>query len=200
MNTGSRGYTLLEVLISLAIFGVLLVELGEGWDYGLHMRTVQARIIEADGDRDAVNRLLRTLVTHMDPGSVETPPNVRGTRSQLAFTTELPGTIAGTTSRRADVAMMVDPRHELVLRVVPHAHAVEIGRPATPSTSVLLAGVAGIHLSYYAMDGSGGAGWADSWTQDRLPLLVRIRIEFPPGDPRQWPDIVVEPVQSRPRA
>ena len=200
MNAGSRGYTLLEVLISLTIFGVLLVELGQSRDYGLRMRTVQARMVEADTDLDAVNRLLRALVTQMDPGSVETPPTMRGTRSAMAFTTELPGAIAGTTTRRADVALMVNPKHELVLRVVPHAHAVNIVPPANAATNVLLAGVATIRVSYYAMNESGAAGWTDAWTQDGLPLLVRIRIGFPSGDPRHWPDIVAEPVQSRPRA
>jgi len=29
-----------------------------------------------------------------------------------------------------------------------------------------------------------------------LPRLIRVRLEFPPNDPRHWPDIIASPMRE----
>jgi general secretion pathway protein J len=36
--------------------------------------------------------------------------------------------------------------------------------------------------------------WREIWQGNpKLPLLVRVRITFPPGDPRRWPEMIIAP-------
>ena len=55
-------------------------------------------------------------------------------------------------------------------------------------------GVERIELAYWPRPGSPGSpapAWASAWAGNDLPLLIRLRVVFPPGDGRHWPDIVV---------
>src|SRR5262249_39525829 len=40
----------------------------------------------------------------------------------------------------------------------------------------------------------GASGWQTEWaSQTDLPLLVRVRLRFPRGDPHIWPELYVRP-------
>ena len=58
---------------------------------------------------------------------------------------------------------------------------------------MLLDNLVAVEISYYGVRGRGeDAEWTDRWDDDqRLPLLVRIRIEFPESDRRIWPELTV---------
>ena len=62
---------------------------------------------------------------------------------------------------------------------------------------MLLTGVARLEFSYLQPAGGAAEGWAEQWTEPYLPRLVRIHLAFPPGDPRQWADILAEPAEDR---
>lgn len=199
MSKTSLGFTLLEVLAALVVFGFLLAGIVQGRDIGLRAWSMQARLVDGHADLDAVNRTLRGIVARMDPGSLDDPPRVSGTRSQVAFTTELPAAVGDALARRADVVLLVDPAHRLVMRWTPHTHAATGAPAAGSSTAVLLDGVGDVRLLYLFPQGAAGSGWTESWSQPYLPSLVRIHLDFPAADPRHWPDIVAGPAQGRPR-
>jgi len=196
--SGSPGFTLVEVLIALAVFGLVLTGIVQGVQFGLRAWAMQGRAVSGRADLDAVTRVLRGLVARMDPGSAVTPPRVSGSRSQLAFTTDLPEAAGGPLQRHADVAIFVDSAHTLLMRWTPHTHTVERAAPP-PSQTALLNGLFAVRFEYFYPAGAKGVGWTETWSEDYLPRLVRIRLEFPAGDPRHWPDIVAEPAQDRPR-
>jgi general secretion pathway protein J len=62
-------------------------------------------------------------------------------------------------------------------------------------TDLLLDDVAGVEFSYFGVyDRSRPADWVAEWADPRsLPQLVRVRVTFPRGDPRRWPDLVIAP-------
>lgn len=66
-----------------------------------------------------------------------------------------------------------------------------------PSTleagTTLLENIAGFELSYFGALLPGQAPqWWDAWDlNDGEPQLVRVRVEFRPGDLRRWPDLIV---------
>jgi general secretion pathway protein J len=66
---------------------------------------------------------------------------------------------------------------------------------AAPSPTTLLSNIASISIDYFgAPFGQRLPKWSDSWSnRARLPDLVRIRIAFPPGDRRVWPELIVHP-------
>jgi general secretion pathway protein J len=60
---------------------------------------------------------------------------------------------------------------------------------------VLLHNVQQLDIGYYGVVPPDKApAWHDQW-QGRpvLPLVMRIRVQFPPDDPRGWPDLLIKP-------
>lgn len=193
-NRTDGGFTLLEILVALVVFGFLMIGLSQGVRFGLSAWGTQARIIDRRGDMDAVDRTLRRLVREMDPGTRTDPPTIAGTEARFAFTSTLP---MGAGNGSADMLLAVDASHRFLLRWTPHLHALRIGPPPAPHTEVLLTGVARVQFAYWLAGKAGGA-WVRDWTARRLPALVRVRISFLAGDPRHWPDIVAATVRANP--
>ncbi len=186
-----RGFTLLEVLVALVVLGFLMVGLSQGVRFGLTAWGAQARMIDAGGDLDAVDRTLRGLIARIDPGTRADPPMIAGDPTRFTFSSVLPEALG---AREADLLVAMNPDHRLLLRWTPHLHAKRTRPPPAPQTEELLRGIAGLEFAY-----RGSGGWVRSWNAADLPALVRIRVVFPAGDPRHWPDIVAAPLRSRPK-
>jgi general secretion pathway protein J len=60
---------------------------------------------------------------------------------------------------------------------------------------VLLHNVQQLDIAYYGVvPPDKGPNWHDTWGPSAvLPMLIRIRVQFPPDDPRTWPELVVKP-------
>ncbi len=193
MPGDDRGFTLLEILVVLAVCGLLFAGLAQTLGFTLRAWGTQKAMIERDGDLDAVDRTLRGLIVRMELGDPrsETAPVVGNARSML-FLTELPIGSGALATRQVDAALRVDGDHRLILRWVPHYRTL-LGVPRVTDTE-LLHNVDHIELSYWPRQD--GTRWQPGWDARDLPALVRIRIVFRQGDPRQWPDIVAAPMQE----
>ena len=189
-----RGFTLLELLVALVVLGFILAGLTQGVRYGLRATDTQARTLAERSELDAVDRALRRLIEQMDPGSGRDGATVRGGIGQLVFVSELPAA-SGLPTRRADIAVGVDGARRLVLRATPRPAGKPFGPPPLPLETELLRGVDHIEFAYWPR--SQAAQWASSWNARELPLLVRLRVVFPPGDRRHWPDIIASPRRQR---
>jgi hypothetical protein len=115
----------------------------------------------------------------------------------VEFTSELPeGAAAGLATREAEIRIMVDRAHRLILRWAPYSHAIPVGAPPTPDDTVLLGGIDHVTISYWAR--SGPPHWLSAWTAPEVPALIRISLTFLPALHREWPDIVAAPQRRRP--
>lgn len=186
-----RGFTLLEILVALAVLGFLMLGLAQGTRFGLSAWDSQARQLARSGDLDVADRALRRIVTQLVPTDDVRQPGLRGTAQSLEAVTELP-TAAALPTRQAVVGLGVDRLGRLVLRWTPYLHARRLGPPPAPQESELLRGLQRIDLAYW----SAGA-WVGAWARPELPELVRIRLVFARGDARRWPDIVAAPMRER---
>jgi general secretion pathway protein J len=189
-----RGFTLLELLVALVVLGFILAGLTQGVRYGLRATDTQARTLAERSELDAVDRAVRRLIEQMDPGSARDGALVRGGVGQLVFVSELPAA-SGLPTRRADIALGVDGARRLVLRATPRPAGRPFGPPPPPLETELLRDVDHIEFAYWPRGPA--AQWTSSWTARDLPLLVRLRVVFPTGDRRHWPDIIASPRRQR---
>jgi general secretion pathway protein J len=185
------GFTLLEILVVLAVLGLLLVGLLQenrfvllGWDK-------QNRLAAASEDLDSVERTLRHLIEHAAPASKWDAVTFAGSSHSVTFTSVLPSGMAGLPTRRADVKLAADGAHRLVLLWTPHVHAIRIGPPPRALTTEILQGVSQLDLAYLPAQ---GAAWVPAWHDATPPRLVRIRIVFAESGHEPWPDMIAAPI------
>lgn len=187
-----NGFTLLEILVALVVFGFVMSGLAQGVRFGFQAWGTQTRRLAQQGDMDAVDRALRRLIEGVDPGEEDEPATLQGTAHAVSMLTRLPAGFDAADSQ-ASVAVGVDGGGRLVLRAMPQPHAERL-RPQAVIEAVLLDHVDHIDISYY---GETTHAWSTAWQAPVPPGLLRLRIVFPKGDPRHWPDLVVAPMQSR---
>lgn len=187
------GFTLLELLVALVVMGFLFVGLAQGMHFGLLAWSTQARLTsDIDGFSNA-DDVLRHIVEGADPGTDVDPAPFVGSRDTLDCITELPSATTSTQNRRMQAALRVDAEHRLMFIWRPYVHAIPIVAPR-PAEIELLRGVSRIELAFWRP----ASGWTSAWRSPDLPGLVRIRVVFPTGDPRHWPDIIAAPQLDRP--
>lgn len=189
------GFTLLEVLVALVVLGLVVTGLGQGLRFGLDATARQERIATERGDLDAVDRLLRALVLQIDPGTEREPALLKGDAASVSFTTDLGAAASALSTSRAEVRLAVEGQR-LVLRWQPAIHAVRLAPAPPPGQVSLLDGVQRLDLAYWGATDEGPPAWHDAWQARFVPLLVRVRLVFPPGSARRWPDIVAAPARA----
>jgi general secretion pathway protein J len=196
-RAGEGGFTLLEVLVSLIVLALIILGLAQGLRFGVLAFQRQSSTIDHAADLDAVDRTLRGIIEQIDPGNTHDAPEIVGDARSVAFTSELPrGAAAALGTREAEIRIMVDRAHRLVLRWAPYIHAIRVGSPPQATDTALLPQVDHITISYWAR--SGPAHWLSTWNRPEVPALIRVRLSFPRASGMTWPDIVVAPQRSRP--
>jgi general secretion pathway protein J len=193
-----RGFTLLELLVALAVFGFLVVGLTQGVRAGLQMWGAQRHRLRDTAELDAAARALRNLLTGipqvMPAGFAEGATGrggVRGTAHRFTFVGDLPTGLG--TVRRADIRLELD-RHRLVLLWAPHRHESLAGPPPRPTETELVGAVERLQFAYWGPPVPGQPSeWVAAWRGPGNPPLIRVRLFFKKGDPRHWPDLIAAP-------
>ncbi len=193
LTPASAGFTLLEILVALAVFGFLLVGLSQTVRFGLTAWRQDARLSDGKTDLEAVDRTLRSVVTNLAPSDDGGGPSINGSAATLSGITRLRVPGSGTTPVRVEAGLAVSGGR-LVLRWRLFHHAVRFGPPVRPAETELLAGVSRLRIGYWQPSGV----WTASWHQPDLPLLIRFQVILAGEHAPRWPDIVVAPLLSRP--
>jgi general secretion pathway protein J len=189
----SGGFTLLEIVVALAVFGFLLVGLSQTVHFGLTAWRQDARMSDGKTDLEAVDRSLRAIIENLAPGDDAAQPPISGSASTLTGLTRLRVPGAGLLPIRIEAGLAVSG-NRLVLRWRPYHHWVPFAPSPPPQETELISGVARLRIEYWHPPGV----WASTWQQPDLPLLIRLRVTFAGENPPRWPDIVATPLLSRP--
>jgi general secretion pathway protein J len=194
------GFTLLEVLVALTVLGFLFIGLNQGTRTGFALWNSQTRRISETEELDATARVTRALLTGIPilPGAArDAVPQaiaITGEADRLAFVGDLP-TGFGTT-RRADITLVLSTGR-FVLSWSPHRHERAGAPPIAPTETELIRGVDRLDLAYFgAASPEAPPEWHAQWAGPGLPLLIRVRLSFPKGDGRRWPDLIAAPQLS----
>jgi general secretion pathway protein J len=193
-DTRQHGFTLLEILIALAVLGFLFVGLAQGIHFGLFAWATEARLTNGNDDFNTLDNALRRLIEAVEPGDDYDPVTFAAKRDGFDCITTLPNASGAMPGRRIQATLLVDADHRLVLRWQPSVRARRLRAPPALTETELLRGVSSVELSFWRP----GGGWVSAWRSRDLPTLVRVRLHFPPGDVRHWPEIVAAPVLDRP--
>jgi general secretion pathway protein J len=184
------GFTLVELLVVIAVFGMLMLGLTQGTRLGMRAWNAELNLTAERDQLDATDRALRLLVGQMVFIDESDVARLVGKPDTMRFLTTLPESVALST-RLAEVGLGVDAGHHLVMRWRPKPHDLPFGDPPPWSEVQLLSGVDRVVFAY-----RGGRTniWRDDWSEAVLPALIRIHLTFVAGDQRHWPDLMVAPV------
>lgn len=176
------GFTLMEVLVALALLGFVVVGLSQGQRLGLQAWDRQARRAATLEEIGATERLIRDLLEQTEPGPIGGVPPLRGLPGAVSMRSVLR---IGLERRSVEAALGVDARRQLVLRWTPRGAA---QGAAASRERVLLTGIDHLELWYHG----DGTGWQREWHSAVPPRAIRVEIAF--AQPaRRWPPIVVSP-------
>uniref|UniRef100_B0T7N4 General secretion pathway protein J n=1 Tax=Caulobacter sp. (strain K31) TaxID=366602 RepID=B0T7N4_CAUSK len=189
------GYTLIELLVALAVVGLLSLMLLTGLSRGnrtwIRMDHAATRVEGVE----AAQALLRARLQHAWPATLynmQPPgPDFDGEATRLIFLAP-PAARDGPGALRR-FRLELEPSGDLVLASVSDVALT----PRGPETrDVLLRGVQAISLNYFgAIEPDPTPHWRERWSQrPRMPSLVRVRLRFGAGDRRLWPDLIVHPL------
>ena len=199
---GARGFTLLEVLASLALLALLMV----GVYSGIRTTTVSVRagtalIERSDQIRSAQQFLRRELAQSLSQPLGHTargdPVVFVGTAREMRYVAPLPGYL-GQLGPQLQRLRLVDDgagdsRLELSLALLsPDGRApLPLGEP-----QVLLDHILDGSFSYTGLDRNGAAtGWSQTWVDgQQLPQLVRVALRV--RGTESWPQLQV-PLRTR---
>ncbi len=192
---GERGFTLLEMLVVVVVLGLLVVALDQGVRAALGIWNAQQHRLAETAELDTAEPILRRLLAGISvapggPGAVS--GGFQGAPDHLNFVGELPTGLGAT--RRADIAIAVHAGN-LVLTWTPHRHEIPLGAAPAPAEVELVAHVKQLVIAYWgATTPDRPAGWQAQWDGPVPPQLIRIRLVFPDGDRRRWPDLIAAPL------
>ena len=193
------GFTLLELLISMTLVGLLMAVVFGSLRFGAH---AWERSEAQNSGTDEI-RLLQTKLRHelerAYPFFVVTDPtrasiDFNGTTEELIFLAPMANALGPAARARIKVART--PEGDGMRFVLTERPELSLPDESEGSqTEVLLFGLTGLEFAYFGkemLDES--PRWHESWQgQTRLPQLIRMRAEFPRGDRRVWPELVIAP-------
>lgn len=194
------GFTLVEMLVSLAIVGMMASMLLAGLrSVGTFMQRTDRQAV-ADDAVIAAQRLLRDRIEQLraitNPNSATALVDANGDEGRFTFLA-LPLARAEpdslwryriTMSATGDLLLLwansLDDRYNFV------SQDKQGWQPIT-----LLRNVRTVRINYFGERISGdGRSWQVDWIQrPQPPALIRIRVTFPEGDRRSWQDLIIRP-------
>ncbi len=189
----ARGFTLLEVLMALTLLALLL---GLAWSSlrtaiqasrageALIARSEQTRTVQTFLRRQLAQSMPLTYERLEDAGEER---RFEGDGERIRFVAPMPGYLSRGGAHVQTLAL-VDSRLEFTHAQLNGFDPLDED-PAAAEPVVLVEGIARGRFEFRDFDDAGRLGdWTDAWdNHGRLPLMVRLKLEFDRDDPRRWP-------------
>ena len=199
-TAAQRGFTLLELLVAISVFGLLSVMMYGGLNFGVRAWERAGQADTRQSDVQLVQNLLRRAFAEVQPVEVGGPRRrlrlaFQGDRDAVVFVGPMPAHVGpggqyliGLEVEGAGAEKALTLRWEVFREERPDLEFTE-----EAEREVLLLGVQDLRLRYFgAEDAALSPQWRLEWRDDEaLPRLIRAEVEFAPGDRRLWPELIV---------
>lgn len=193
-----QGYSLVELLVVLALLGMIAVAMASGIRFGGRVWEKSNRQVESIDAVTGAQGLLRTLLQRvvprdLDPGIARDPDMFRGDTTHASFTASSPAAIdANGVARFELLSVQRNGKVSLVLQWIP------VSGPRGVRSTELIGGADSVRISYAVLDQTGVFVWRDDWNdQSGVPALISISVRFPPQAQTVWPEFEVRPRVAR---
>lgn len=197
-SSAHAGFTLAEVLVSLAILGLMLVLLFSN----VRFETQAWHTAEVRSDRTSelqtVSDLMRRQLGQAYPfyNSEQSRFEFEGGPNSVRFKAPLPAHLAlgGLYDIAYTVVADADGRRLVMTRALHRPVADGRSRAPEDVPTTLIEGVEGVELAYFgSVGGDREPQWLPQWPSvTNMPSLIRVRVKFPQDDARVWPDLIVK--------
>jgi general secretion pathway protein J len=185
------GFTLIEMLVTVTLLAVLCLLVFGGVRFGARAwegsQSHGAGSDELRVVQDLLRREMEAVYPYYDASDPVHPfIEFEGDANAVSFLGPAPQAAQTPGRARVSIVRERDGQYwQVAMRAVP-----ELAASTRGAWSVsLLRHLAAIRFSYY-----GDGGWRSDWgRQAAIPGLIRLHVEFPHGDGRVWPDLVVAP-------
>jgi general secretion pathway protein J len=198
--------TLIEALVALTLMAILAVGLLTSFRTGGRVYQQVVRLDASAWDSVSVQRFLRQALENAYPlrphaERLTTEYGLEGTDLNLKFLAPMPQSSGSAGHYRYEFVVETADggSKNLLVRWSPARAAAAASGSGEGHSEVLLKGIDSLEWAYLeTLDPATGTPvpprWQPSWVaKANLPTLVRLRVQFPPGDRRSWPEFVVAP-------
>jgi general secretion pathway protein J len=192
--------TLVEVLVALALLSLLSAGLVASFRVGHRTYDRLVEVDRAHWDVAVAQRFLRDTLESAypfepDAGAGSRVAGLEGSPQRLVVTA--PGSLSDQATGLRRFSFFLQPRADGYEDLVAVSELDRNGRAASTAESkarapeTVVARVESVEWSFLERAEEGA--WQSNWDAQRLPTLVRLKVVFPAGDSRRWPDLIVAP-------
>ncbi len=202
-SSAHSGFTLLELLISITLLGLILVLLFGGLRLGVRSWDAVQRQVDNLNSVRSIEGFLRTQMEKAYPYTWKAIPTAQlaflGERNKVQFVSEMPQRIGSGGLFAVSLEIeQTNAGRRLLWRYIPVSAEMKDFSTLEQAKEMVLAGaelsaIDEIGLSYLGRENPASEpAWSDRWdSKVTLPLLIRIHVRL--ADGTDWPDFVVAP-------
>lgn len=202
--------TLIEVMVALMLLSLLSIGVVISFRLGERSYRQVTEATAADQDVVTAQHFLRQILESTYPfrqpaGSRITAFGLEGTATALTVTAPMPQGSGGRGHYRYDLVVQADgkgAKNLLVRWTLDRNGTLALSSLNTGGESheeILLANIDSLEWAYLSAENPSSIAsgnirsWAPNWSgSNNPPALVRLRVTFPAGDRRRWPELFID--------
>jgi len=204
MRARQGGFTLIELVIALALMGVMVLFMYSGLAFGLRGWDAADTNGRRTADRRIAENFLRREVAELFPMRWKDPMTLRlafeGQHDVLRFVSVRPAGISVTGLSLVGVTVEPDnvkrTRNLVMRRASPGDEQKDFGPLAQGEATILFDDIESVAFDYFGSENDfSDPKWVDTWEwPGRIPQLIRIRVRNPDGS--SLPEMIVRMMLS----